>query len=173
MLTLALDVDCVLADTRRHIVDVLGLTVDPTLPGPFEVEDWIPGHAERARAVMKTPHFWYTLPVMDGAQEGYQKFRDRNVDVTIVTAFYYGCPMWFDARLDWLAENFNIDAEHVIFARRKYKVEADRFVDDSLEKVVRWEQAHPNGRAYLFTAPHNALENRIQRVDWETIERIF
>ena len=173
MISLNLDVDGPLADLRRHIVEVLGLNIDPYAVGPYEVADWIPEHAALAQELMNKPEFWLTLPITEGAQEGVELLRSRNVDITIVTAFFESCPMWFDARVEWLAKNFNFEPDRIIFAKRKYKVEADRFIDDSVDKIEDWEKKHPNGRAYLFTAPHNVTYTRLHRVDWSTIDRIF
>jgi 5'(3')-deoxyribonucleotidase len=170
-----LDCDGVLANLRKHTVEVMGLPIDWSAPGDYKVEDWLePDDAKAARDLLKAPEFWMTLPVMDGALEGVQKFRDRNYEVVVLTAPYASCPLWYDLRISWLKENFNIPRDSVIVGSKKSWVgNADRFLDDKLTNIESWEAENPNGRAYLFTAPHNVMVPRLQRVDWDSIDKVF
>lgn len=174
MKRILLDCDGPLSDLRRHIVEVLCIDVDYNMPGqPREIEDWIPQYAEQARAILREPEFWLTLPVTAGAQEGVERLRSRNADITILTKPYKGCPFWYDARVEWLCKNFGFEQDRVLVGKRKNWVAADRFIDDQIENIQEWERENINGRAYLFSTAENVMVPRLHRIDWSSIDLIF
>jgi len=175
MLEILLDCDGVLSDLHRHLIEILRLDIDPQTPKGYLFKDWVPAEQLKdAYGLMRAPQFWLTLPVIEGSVEGYQRLIDRNSKVTICTAPYHACPMWHDARIQWLKDNFNIRPDDIIFTNKKHLCgSVDRFIDDKLTNIQEFEQRNRNARAYLFTAPHNVAHIRTQRVDWDNIDRIF
>ena len=43
----------------------------------------------------------------------------------------------------------------VIPTRNKYLINCDILIDDNVEYLKKWQEYHPEGRAYLFNARHN------------------
>jgi 5'(3')-deoxyribonucleotidase len=57
----------------------------------------------------------------------------------------------------WLMKHFNVDRNHVIFARDKTVIRAVTLIDDNMGNCVEW--AHHNSRmAILFAQPWNNRE---------------
>jgi 5'(3')-deoxyribonucleotidase len=167
------DVDGVAADFMRHLLTLIGSKATPT---SYQLADFLKaGELKEATALKKTPEFWLTIPVMDGAQEGIEKLKKKGHAIRWVTRSYRSCPMWWDCRLTWLEENFGVKDDHeVICAADKGLVMGRAFVDDRVDNVSDWEKRnHNHGRAFLFDQPYNQDIHRTQRVTWKTMERIL
>jgi 5'(3')-deoxyribonucleotidase len=68
-------------------------------------------------------------------------------------------------KYDWLAEHFPFIAwERIIFCGLKI-VKVDIFIDDRIRNFVDFD-----GRALLYSSPHNFLINDYERVDnWQQV----
>ena len=60
--------------------------------------------------------------------------------------------------------------KEVIPSKHKYLINCDIFVDDNVDYLTKWQEYHPEGRAYLFNARHNQKCNDFCRVNnWKEL----
>lgn len=147
------------------------------LPKLREVESDIWGTVGR-------PGFARTLQPYPGAVDAVRELQKLG-EVFVVTS-----PLWVHEgeagrddqhgrtfcydRVKWLGEHFGIDAKHVIFGYHKHLVEGSALIDDRVENVERWLEAHGGKRdtaAILWAQLYNEHGKQHPRMlrtnDWE------
>lgn len=173
-----LDIDGVLADWTgqvKRVVELHGGTMDITrwfkrqsLPAAIQVNVF---------RIIAAPGFAASLPVLPGAIEAVQQLRKAGHTVQFVTSLW-NCPTWVHDRNHWLVRHKLCSAPSgVIYAKEKFMVKGDVFVDDKPENVVAWKQEWPLGVPVLWHQPwnesFNALETNINHFnDWDKLIEI-
>jgi 5'-nucleotidase len=168
MLTLAVDMDGVLADVLERFLEL-----DAQDFGRRKTHAEIEGLSEleafaRAKEHVRSRGFFRGLPVIAGSQSALEKL-NRKYDVFIVSAATE-FPLSLHEKYEWLSEHFPfISWQQMVFCGSKRIVHADIMIDDYLKNLDPFP-----GTTYLFTAPHNARaksEKHIRVHDWVELER--
>ncbi len=78
-------------------------------------------------------------------------------DVYAVTAPLDGSPTWAHDRETWLRDRLGFAADRVISARDKSVIAGDALIDDKIQTLRAWRDAH-TVFAIAWHEPHNAAE---------------
>lgn len=162
--------DGVIADVETHLLEkyelrsgisltkqqIIGRNDDTLFPENLLVE------------FLNEPHFFRTVPVMDGAVEALRKL-SQNFEIYIVSAATE-FPLSFGEKLAWLNEHFSFVTWHnIVFCGKKSIIKTDYMVDDMCKNLD-----HCLGKRLLFTAFHNHDVKHHQRFDdWDSILEFF
>ncbi len=171
-LRIAIDMDEVMADALgehvRRYNAAFGAAITPADLHGRHLEDYVPPAHRRAAEAMLDASFFESLAPMPGCQEVVGDLNERH-DVFIVTAAM-DVPCSFDAKYRWLRRHFPfISPARIVFCGDKSIVEADYLIDDRARHFSMFK-----GRPLLFSAPHNAHEERYPRVaSWADIGHLF
>lgn len=118
--------------------------------------------------------FCLSLPVCEGAQEGFDKIRSRNVKIYIVTSPYKRNATWHSERERWLWRMFNIDDHDVIHTHAKHLVHGDLFVDDKPDHIVSWGSRGRRTSAFLWNTHHNQDAKDLPRLsNWDELDELL
>lgn len=129
-----------------------------------EVREALPAELyNTTRKYVNEPGFFRDIPVMPDAQRVVKELNEK-YEVFVVSAAMEFRNSLID-KYDWLAEYFPFIAwQHIIFCGLKI-VNVDIFIDDRTRNFVEFE-----GRALLYSSPHNLLINEYERVDnWQQV----
>lgn len=105
--------------------------------------------------VLQQPGVCLGIPVVEGASDGVKELR-KFADVWAVTS-PFGGTHWMHERDAWLVRNLGFDKKHVLHVRgeAKHGVVGDMLVEDKIDTLVSWRDAHPRGVPVLFEYPYN------------------
>ena len=160
---IAIDMDEVIADTIEKFIQIYkrGHNFHASLADMRgkEFRDILPEELyNTTRKYVNEPGFFRDLPVMPDSQRVVKELYEK-YDVFIVSAAMEFRNSLID-KYDWLAEHFPFIAwQHIIFCGLKI-VKVDIFIDDRTRNFVDFD-----GRALLYSSPHNLLINDYERVD--------
>ena len=152
--TLLLDCDGPLADFSNHLLRCVGsghTLADVSQVDIFGlIEQWH-GEAVRSEALQfcDTSAFWAMMPVVPGAQEAVELFR-QHCRVRVVTKPWSSCREWHWRRTQWLKRHFGFDESDVIPVSDKSSVRGDVLLDDLPSHLVDFP-----GEQVLYDAPYN------------------
>ena len=164
------DVDCVVADLVKALLDVTGKT-DRSAANEY---DWFEQYDKddrlKTRRAMSSPNFWKTLPLIDGAKEGIEFLRENKHEILWVRAPYWKCFGWADVRREWLETNFEMLSRKEAFfpTEDKHLVGALSIIDDRADIVKKHQLHNPDSIGYIFRSELN-LHSGEQLVDWKKI----
>lgn len=171
------DVDGVFADLLGKILDDVR-ELYPHTPTVSSITNWglfdkgtsALTEEQRAYAIqlLDTPGYGQTLPLIDGAQDGYEKFKQRGHQVQWLTSSWRTNPTWEYDRRIWIKKNFGSHKYDINFVHNKWFFRGDYFLDDKVDNVVKWSAAHPAGKASLYNQPWNQ-HSQIDRFDWSML----
>lgn len=115
------------------------------------------------RKYINEPGFFRDIPVMPGSQQVVKELCNK-YDVYIVSAAMEFKNSLID-KYEWLAEHFPfIPWTNIIFCGNKI-VNVDIFIDDRIRNFAGFD-----GRALLYTSPHNLFITNYERVDnWQQV----
>lgn len=177
MKRLLLDVDGVCADiltpALAAVAAVGGGVWDPATFPTWEVFDTVPRqHREATHAIWHSKGWCRSIKPYPAALAAIPRLR-QVADVRFVTSPMSRSPYWMWERDQWLRKHFNAEHHDIVFTRAKYLVEGDVFVDDNLDHVLAWSDAHPKGKAVLWEASYNRgrdfLDGIMLTSDWDAI----
>jgi 5'-nucleotidase len=160
--TVAIDMDNVIADIELHVINLYhkacGIYISREAMHGIPEGDAFPDK-ERVHKIVRTPNFFRSVPVMDGAVEALQQLI-INFDVYIVSAAME-FPLSLYEKYQWLQEHFPfIRWTNIIFCGDKSIIHTDYLIDD-----------HPKnldfcaGKPIMFTAGHNRNHTNHLRVN--------
>ena len=170
--SIAIDMDEVLADTLGAMMNTvnerLNLGITYGMLDGQKLKHVIPEHDGLLPEILCEPGFFLNLDVMDNAQEVVRELNEH-YDVYIATAAM-DVPTSFQEKYEWLRTYFPfLDPQHFVFCGRKNIVKADYLIDDNPRQLEIFE-----GKPIMFTAPHNASEDRFTRVSgWKDVAEYF
>lgn len=112
--------------------------------------------------------FFRDLEVMPGSQEVIRELME-DYDIFITTAAMEFRSS-FEDKYDWLQEHFPfLHWKNFVFCGDKSIIRADYMIDDHVKNLLTFQ-----GTGLLFTASHNAFEERFTRVNnWEEVRSYF
>jgi 5'(3')-deoxyribonucleotidase len=160
---IAIDMDEVMADTIEKFIQLYkrehNFNASLEDMRGKEFRDILPAELyNTTRKYVNEPGFFRDLPVMPDSQRVVKELHEK-YDVFIVSAAMEFRNSLIDT-YDWLAEHFPFIAwQHIIFCGLKI-VKVDIFIDDRTRNFVDFD-----GRALLYSSPHNLLINDYERVD--------
>lgn len=172
-LRIAIDMDETIADSLKELIDRYNAQfAENVTAGDLagkHLHDFAP--AESSKAVQRMIHdasFFDCLDVIEDAQQVIRGLADEH-DVFIVSAAME-IPESLAAKHRWLRRHFPfIPDGNVVFCGDKRIIDADYLIDDEARHFARFR-----GTGILFSAPHNLLETRYERVaNWRQIQRKF
>jgi len=171
-LRIAIDMDEVMADALgehvRRYNAAFGTAITPAELHGRHLEEYVPPAHRAAAEALLDASFFADLEPMPGCQDVVRELHQQH-DVFIVTAAM-DVPCSFDAKYRWLQRHFPfIPPSRIVFCGDKGIVEADYLIDDRARHFARFK-----GRPLLFSAPHNAHEQRYPRVaSWAEVRELF
>ncbi len=170
-LTIAVDMDGVLADTETHFIQyyeketgemvdrktMLGVPENLAFPDKSAVQRYV-----------RMPGFFRTLPLIPGGVNAIRSLME-NFDVYIASAAMEFPLSLYEKKL-WLEEHFPfISWRNIIFCGDKSIIKTDYLIDDHLKNLDYF-----SGTPLLFTASHNVHIDRHHRMNnWEEIMGYF
>ncbi len=170
-LTIAVDMDGVLADTETHFIQyyeketgemvdrktMLGVPENLAFPDKSAVQRYV-----------RMPGFFRTLPLIPGGVNAIRSLME-NYDVYIASAAMEFPLSLYEKKL-WLEEHFPfISWRNIIFCGDKSIIKTDYLIDDHLKNLDYF-----SGTPLLFTASHNVHIDRHHRMNnWEEIMGYF
>ncbi len=162
--------DGVLANTYSQFIKMHAAEFGKTLliedmDGIAEFEIFPNGHS-----YVRTGDFFRSAPVMSHSQEVLKKLNERYEIYIVSSATEF--PKSLSEKQSWLNEHFPfIGWQQMVFCGSKKIIKADIMIDDHFKNLDYFD-----GETYLFTQPHNKLNNdhKHKRVtSWLEIEKIF
>ena len=112
------------ADDYFLVISLVDSSTFPQLASPpWDIFGFLnEEEATNGREVLKHGEFWRSMPVMPGAQDGFEKVRSQAKEMFLVTSPWPPCEVWESVRKAWAGEHFQVDQKHVIPASTKYPV---------------------------------------------------
>ena len=169
--TIAVDMDGVLADVDAQFITwyhrEYGIKVPyEHLIGKTEGAGFPDKGA--ARRYVRTPGFFRTLPLIDGAIDAIQRLME-DYEIFIVSAAME-FPQSLPEKYEWLNEHFPfISWKNIIFCGDKSVIAADYMIDDHPRNLISFK-----GTPILFDAAHNAGNSDYRRVrSWTEVLELF
>jgi 5'(3')-deoxyribonucleotidase len=165
---IAIDMDEVIADTIEKFITLykrehsLEIRIDEMRGKEFR--DMLPADLyNTTRKYINEAGFFRDIPVMPDSQRVVKELYEK-YDVFIVSAAMEFKNSLID-KYEWLAEHFPFIAwQRIIFCGLKI-VDVDIFIDDRTRNFTEFE-----GRALLYSSPHNLLIDNYERVDnWQQV----
>lgn len=102
---------------------------------------------------LSRPDLYRRLAVIPGSQEGLAALVRAGFEIVVVTA---APATVHQAKTDWLREHFPmISLDHLVFARAKYWVPADVFIDDARHNLASYRDHHPHSFRATLAYPYN------------------
>jgi 5'-nucleotidase len=166
-ISIAVDMDGVLADTETHFITyyeaesgekvdrstMLGVPESHAFPDKTAVDRYV-----------HTPGFFRTLPLIPGGVEAVRSLM-KDFDVYIVSAAME-YPLSLFEKKQWLEEHFPfISWKNIVFCGDKSIIKTDYLVDDHLKNLDFF-----SGIPLLFTAAHNVNVNHHYRLNnWSEV----
>jgi len=173
MLRLTLDMDDVLADTHKKLVDIIlndfsSTLTEKELHSKALKELLHPKQLKRLNNIINTQGFFSNIEVMPGAAETVYNL-SRYYEIFIATACME-FPTSFRDKFDWLSKHFNfIPWTNIVFCGYKSIIQSDYLIDDHVRNLTAFK-----GEGILFTAPHNLNNNTFRRVNsWNEVSELF
>jgi 5'(3')-deoxyribonucleotidase len=167
---LAIDMDEVIADTLEKLIGLYkrehSIEVQLEQLRGKEFHQGLPLELlSSVRFHVNEPGFFRDLKVMTDSQQVVKELCEK-YDVFIVSAATEFRNSSID-KLDWLAEHFPfISWTNIIFCGRKI-VDVDIFIDDRTRNFADFD-----GRALLYSSPHNLLLHEYERVNnWQEVAK--
>ena len=90
-------------------------------------------------------------------------------EVLVVTSPFKGSPTWAHEREAALEKHFDVSHTDVIHAKRKGFIRGDVFVDDKLNNVLEWRDAHPQGKAIHWSSEEDSILGVIRTKYWGVV----
>ena len=170
-ITIAVDMDGVLADTETHFIkyyeeesgekvnrnSLLGIPENIAFPDKTAV-----------RRYVHTPGFFRTLPLIRGSVSAIKKLTEE-FDVFIVSAAME-FPLSLFEKKQWLEEHFPfITWRNIVFCGDKSIIKTDYMIDDHIKNLDFF-----SGIPLLFSASHNVDVKHHRRLNnWDEILTFF
>lgn len=108
--------------------------------------------------------FFLHAEEVEMAPVGIRRLMDAGHDVIIVTTCHYG----HEDKKEWVRRHipdFPVE-DNMIFARRKYLIRGDVFIDDSEQNLIDYQRENPDAMVICFDAPHNGLYDGYRACTW-------
>lgn len=173
MLRLTLDMDDVLANTHKKLVNIIlndfdSLLTEEQLHSKALKELLHPKQLKRLNKIIDSPGFFADIEVMDGAKETVYRL-SHFYEIFIATACME-FPTSFKDKFDWLHRHFSfIPWTNIVLCGYKSIIHSDYLIDDHVRNLVAFK-----GEGILFSAPHNLQNRAFKRVaNWEEISELF
>jgi 5'(3')-deoxyribonucleotidase len=171
-LRIAIDMDDTMADAMSEHLRRYNMAYGANLSAQdlhgCNIEDWCPPAQREAVCDMLDASFFAGLAILPDCEAVVRELSERH-DVYIVSAAM-DVPISFAAKFQWLQRHFPfIPPTQMVFCGDKGIIDADYLIDDQARHFE-----HFRGRPLLFSAPHNALEQRYTRVNsWREVRDFF
>ncbi|MES2417602.1 MAG: 5'(3')-deoxyribonucleotidase [Bacteroidota bacterium] len=165
---IAIDMDEVLADPLHKFIQLYhrdyGIPLTLKLDAGNEIYHHVPAEINHKWFdYINEKGFFRDLPVIEGSVTALQKLQEKHEIYIVSAAMEFRNSL--EDKLDWLGEHFPfISWKNIIFCGDKI-VNTDVMIDDRAKNFIGFE-----GRALLFTSPHNLLLSQYERVDnWQQV----
>ncbi|HEX3568826.1 MAG TPA: hypothetical protein VHT70_04085 [Candidatus Saccharimonadales bacterium] len=171
--TVLVDMDGVLADFDQRILDQLA-DRHPHIPitatrSNFYVSDDYPEHAELIRAMSDEEGFFRSLPIVDGALDGWQRILEGDYRPRICSSPISTNPYSKAEKLGWLEEHLapvfgNWVVEQAIITKNKEEYDGIALLDDRPE--LRNADKAP-WQHIIFDRPYNQASRQPRLYGWK------
>lgn len=168
--TVLVDMDGVLADFDRAVLDRLPSSIARVARMNFYIAEDYPEHVMHVRSIVAQPDFFQDLPIVEGAIDGWERLLDLGYDPRICSAPLSVNSFSAEGKRLWLQRHFvpkfgEQVVSRAIIDKQKYKY-AGRVLIDDRPKVDTG-----NGQAawqhVVFDRPYNAdSDAKYRLMDW-------
>ncbi|WP_461789326.1 5' nucleotidase, NT5C type [Pedobacter sp.] len=165
---IAIDMDEVLADPIHKFIHLYNrdhqVPLDLVIAPGTEIFQNVPAEvSDQWFNYINEKGFFRDLPVIDGAVDAVKALQQKYEVYIVSAAMEFKNSL--EDKLEWLAEHFPfISWKQIIFCGEKI-VDVDIMIDDRIKNFQNFD-----GRALLFTSPHNLLITDYERVDnWQQV----
>ena len=107
--------------------------------------------------LLRAPGFAMNLKPLVNSQPAIALLQDLT-ELHIVTSPLSGSATWAHERETWLKLHYGISHKRIVHIETKYILRGDLFVDDKHQNVRAWQEANPDGAAFLWDHPCNRGE---------------
>lgn len=170
---IAIDMDEVMADTLTKRLAIYRTEfgeelLRESLHGVNLYEAISEERRDAVRAQLFQPGFFREIPLMEGARDAIRDLMERYEIFITTAAMEY--PHSFTEKYEWIKEHLPFFPDsHIVFCGDKSIIHADFLIDDTPHHFARFA-----GQGILFSAPHNAKEERYPRVaNWSEVRVRF
>lgn len=120
--------------------------------------------AHRLKDIFNEKGFFSDLKLLPGAFEVVNALIQRNHSIYLVTAPPRRAnlggakavnPGAATEKISWIMQKFPKLAQNTVITSHKYLIKADMLIDDNVNNIRGWCQAHPQGIGYLIDQPWN------------------
>lgn len=168
------DVDGVLADFTGYLLKTIGSKVTRDDIVTWDLFNFLnEAEARAGREVLKHGEWWRSLPVLEGAEEGFEIIQATADEIFWVTSPWRPCPDWLPAREAWLEEHFDANSKNVVTASKKYVTSGDWFIDDKPKHIREMQEFRPRCSSFLVDGPHNRDATDLTRMSWDTLPKML
>lgn len=171
--TIAIDMDEVLADPATKMIDWyekdFGLRFTEEELHGKDLKDIVPeARRDIFKKYLNTPGFFRDLELIPYAQEVVEELNNKYQLFIVSAAMEF--PNSLKDKYDWLEEHFPfLHWQQICLCGSKSIVQTDYMIDDRIKNFT-----HFQGTPLLYTAHHNLLETRYERVqDWQEVAKRF
>lgn len=173
MLRITLDMDDVMANTHKKLIDIVLNDFSTTLTenelhSRALRELLHPKQLKRLHKIMDSPGFFSDIEVMHGALETVHML-SHYYEIFVATACME-FPNSFRDKFDWLHRHFSfIPWTNIVFCGYKSIIHSDFLLDDHVRNLLAFR-----GKGILFSAPHNLGNDSFKRVaNWSEVAELF
>lgn len=122
-----------------------------------DIKDWdthkFTPKAGRDLYKLLTPDLFRNLDPYDGAINAVNYIRNLGHEVVFVTSAPKGTEL---AKIDWVEKYFSWASRgDIIFAKKKYLIKGDIFIDDAPHNLVQYREFNPKAIIYSIEHPYN------------------
>lgn len=164
--------DEVIADPMNAMIDWYIKEYGGEIDYDNMVGSWIRGfpseHQTMVRARLDEPGFFRHLPVMDDSVAVLEEMNKRYEIFIVSAAMEF--PNSLKDKYEWLLEHFPFFTwRQLALCGDKKLVQGDYMIDDHVRNLT-----HFNGKAYLYSSPHNLTQQGYERINnWKEAASLF
>jgi len=175
-LEFGIDCDEVLAEFRNSAFDLIknltGRSYSKSDMTEWDMEKFLKKEESSLMwdFINESPNFIKSIKPCEGAKEAIGQLKNYG-DIFIITAPIHKCHNFMLKRNKWLLRHFNIEPKNIIYAKAKYLVNVDLFIDDHPDNIEKWVERNKKGKAILWSQPYNNFEipGSIRTDNWNIV----
>jgi 5'(3')-deoxyribonucleotidase len=178
MANLALDLDGVVADFPGKLLEIYNSRHEPALTlddlDQYDLRTLPEGIGDNLIGIFNEPGFFLSLNVYPKAIETVYRLLGKGYTIEVCTAPpHTRNPLAVVEKLDWVAKTIPELDGHVTVTSNKFYMATNMLIDDHIDNIVAWCEAHPDGIGFLVNLhwnqnvtelPLNAVRGKLSQV---------
>lgn len=171
-LTILVDMDGVLANFDAEVINRIReqyphIPIVESRPN-IRIPDDYPEHRALIRGILDQPGFFYSLPLMEHAIEGYERIVDLGYNPRICSSPVRTNPTSIPEKLAWLERHFapifgSYVVEQAIITEDKHLFDGRALIDDN--PIIK-SAGEASWKHIIFDSPHNQRSTGLRLYGW-------